>query len=456
MDIVSYLLGKQSGGSTPTGEVEITQNGVHNVSGYATANVQVPQPTGTINITTNGTHDVTNYASANVSVESAKIESKDVDFIDYDGTIVYSYTKAEFLALTEMPANPSHTGLTSQGWNWTLQDAKTYVTNYGQHVIGQMYVTDDGKTRLYVELLENALEPTVGLGVNGSVTIDWGDGNTSTVTGSSLDTRVDTSHAYSSAGKYIIKVYTNNVSTTYKILVGNSTGSALIWDGVASGSNSNSMYHSALKKIEIGNNVSIGTTSFNYLTNLETITIPYEITSLPMNVFDYCYGIKCLIIPSQVTDKFGMVAPYSLQHISFSAGTIGTGIGTPNTLKKICVPPSSTSAPSCNTFSVLESITIPSGVTSINKNGFSSCYSLRKINLPNTITSIGQSAFSNCNSVAIYDFSNFNSIPSLATNVFYNNASKMKIIVPDALYNDWIVTDNWSSWASYIVKASEA
>ena len=49
--------------------------------------------------------------------------ASDVVFIDYDGTIVDSKTKAEINAMTsdsDLPANPTHTGLTSQGWNWTV------------------------------------------------------------------------------------------------------------------------------------------------------------------------------------------------------------------------------------------------------------------------------------------------------------------------------------------------
>ena len=52
---------------------------------------------------------------------------KDVDFIDFDGRLLYSYTAQEFLALEEMPANPSYPGLIAQGWNWTLTDAQDFV-----------------------------------------------------------------------------------------------------------------------------------------------------------------------------------------------------------------------------------------------------------------------------------------------------------------------------------------
>lgn len=65
-----------------------------------------------------------------------KTEVNDVNFIDCDGTIVYAYTAAEFANLTEMPANPTHGGLTSQGWNWTLAKAQAYVAKYGNLWIG--------------------------------------------------------------------------------------------------------------------------------------------------------------------------------------------------------------------------------------------------------------------------------------------------------------------------------
>lgn len=72
-----YVIG-QSGGWTkyfsPVGTLAITENGTHDVSGYASAEVHVPvpegyvQPSGTKAITANGTHDVSGFAQAQVAV----------------------------------------------------------------------------------------------------------------------------------------------------------------------------------------------------------------------------------------------------------------------------------------------------------------------------------------------------------------------------------------------------
>jgi hypothetical protein len=47
------------------------------------------------------------------------------------------------------------------------------------------------------------------------------------------------------------------------------------------------------------------------------------------------------------------------------------------------------------------------------------------------------------------------SVPALGgASVFSNVPSDAKIIVPDALYDEWIAATNWSTHASKIVKAS--
>ena len=83
-------------------------------------------------------------------------DEPDVIFYDYDGTVITQYSSAHFAALTELPPNPTHDGLTAKGWNWTLSDAKAYVAEYGKLNIGQMYVPTDGKTKIYITIPDNA------------------------------------------------------------------------------------------------------------------------------------------------------------------------------------------------------------------------------------------------------------------------------------------------------------
>ena len=164
MDTLSYLMGKKSG-SGPSGTIidslSVISNG-HYVApaghAYNPVSVNVPQPSGDILITDNGLNiDIARYATATVQGGSViSLPKKDVNFFDYDGTVIAAYTAAEFANLSVMPNNPSHDGLTAQGWNWSLADAKTYVMTYGALDIGQMYITSDGKTRFYITIPSNA------------------------------------------------------------------------------------------------------------------------------------------------------------------------------------------------------------------------------------------------------------------------------------------------------------
>ena len=133
----------------------------------------------------------------------------DVTFVDYDGTVLYTYSADEFMELTEMPANPSHTGLVAQGWNWTLVGAKEYVGENGCLCIGQNYTTDTGDTRIYVSIPEYLLDCEMNIGlytsVTGGVIIDWGDGYT-TITSGNANVFKNYTHLYETAGNYVIEL----------------------------------------------------------------------------------------------------------------------------------------------------------------------------------------------------------------------------------------------------------
>lgn len=66
------------------------------------------------------------------------------------------------------------------------------------------------------------------------------------------------------------------------------------------------------------------------------------------------------------------------------------------------------------------------------------------------------SAFSGCTHLELVDFSQATAVPALSNiSTFSNTNNTFKIVVPDALYNDWIAASNWSTYASQIVKASD-
>ena len=364
------------------------------------------------------------------------VQSKNVNFIDYDGTVLHSYTVAEAAALTALPPLPSHDGLICQGWNWSLANIKAL----GRAVtVGAMYITDDGKTRIYIHLEEGRTSPMLGCCPNGTVTVDWGDGTEpDTLTGTSVSTvKWTPTHEYSAAGDYVIKLSVSgsvsfagiNSSNQYSYLLRYSSGADL----------RNQVYQSALQKVEIGDGVtSIGVFAFTYCSSLSSITIPGSITSIGVFAFAYCYTLSSITIPNSVTSigNNAFYNCYSLSSITIPDGVTSidsNAFARCSSLSSITIPGSVTSIGNSafQTCSSLSSITIPDGVTSISSNAFNSCYSLSSITIPNSVTSIGNGAFNSCYSLSSITIPN--SVTSMGSYVFYFCYSLSSITIPDGV-----------------------
>ena len=264
---------------------------------------------------------------------------------------------------------------------------KTQVTAMGACDIGQMYVTDDGKTRIYCRFEEGRLSPYLGICPKGTVTVDWGDGSaTDTLTGTSLTTVKSVQHIYASAGDYMITL-TASSGTTFAFY-GSSNYYSYILRKATDATNSkvpSHIYRNAIQKIELGSGItSLGQYAFQNCYSLYSITIPSTVTTISTYAFYYCYSLSSITIPSTITSISNGAFYYCSSLSSITIPSTVTSIG--NDAFQNC--------------SSLSSIAIPSTVTSISGNIFYYCYSLSSITIPSTITSIGQSAFYNCYSLS--------------------------------------------------------
>lgn len=213
----------------------------------------------------------------------------DITFYDYDGTIITSWTLEELATKTALPDYPSHEGLTCQGWNWSLADLKA--TNRKMNV-GAMYITDDGKTRIYIHLEEGRTSPMLGVCPNGTVTVDWGDGTAhDTLTGTSTSTiKWTPTHNYAAPGDYVIKLTVSGTMGFYGVTTSNQYSAILRYSSGAD--QRNHVYQNSVKRVEIGDGVtSIGNHVFRNCSSLASVTIPDSVTSIGTSAFQNCGGV---------------------------------------------------------------------------------------------------------------------------------------------------------------------
>lgn len=357
---------------------------------------------------------------------TAPVSKGDVTFYDYDGTILHSYTKNEFLALSAMPKLPERQGLICQEWNWSFEDAIAYVRDYGILDVGATYITDDGKTRFYISILSKVVSEitlTFSLTTPNSLVIDWGDGKKDSISGTGDN--MNAVHKYEEVGDYVI---------AFEVVEGAVVQFKQSIFGISS------LYSNMLKKVEIGNGVtSIGKNAFDLCPSLSSIVIPQGVTSVGNQAFGRCYSLSFIVIPQGITST-----GIQIFHKCYSLSSVVM----PQSMKSI----GGSAFVYCYS---LSSVVIPQGMTIIDAGVFSECSSLSSLVIPKRVSVISASAFSNCSSLVILDFSKSTSVPMLATSSAIPSQSGLRITVPDDLYSTWIAETNWSSHASRIVKASE-
>lgn len=246
----------------------------------------------------------------------------------------------------------------------------------------------DGNTHIWISLAEGRTSPMLGVCPNGTVTVDWGDGTTPDVlTGTSTSTvKWTPNHEYAKAGDYVITLTvdgemgfggSNSLNQGSYILRQSSTGDYR-----------NYVYVNAVKKVELGNDVtSIGGSAFQYCYSLANIKIPASITSIGDYAFHTCHS--------------------------------------------------------------LANIKIPDIVTSIGTRTFQYCYSLANIKISNSVTSIGSYAFAYCYGLAKIRFEGTTPPTVSSSNAFNDIPTDFVISVPVGSLEAYKTATNYPSASTY-------
>ena len=247
--------------------------------------------------------------------ERVSVQQKDVNFYDYDGTRLYSYTVAEAAALTELPPLPTRRGLICQGWNWTLEDIQSVPMACD---VGAMYITDDGATRLYISIwseLQRNISIMFAQSVPNGTVIDWGDGSepqTDTIMSSHLR-----KHIYERTGRYTITI---TPAEGCDIQLGGGATQHPFFGSRAG--NPSAAEKAPLRRVEIGRVKEIYQAAFNSCVALEYVSMPNGVEYIGNNTFLHCNSMMYIVIPRSVTRMTGtnLTYAYTMQGVSIPNG----------------------------------------------------------------------------------------------------------------------------------------
>ena len=193
--------------------------------------------------------------------------------------------------------------------------------------------------------------------------------------------------------------------------------------------------------------------------NATDLVVPSGFTQLGEHFFHACNKlVSCIIEPGIST-----IATHS-----FYGCTALTNLVIPNTVTTVngylcygCTALTSIELPDSITIlgtnafrgcTVLTDVKLPANLLELNNYTFMGCSSLTSVKIPSKVTQVGSHVFYDCTALQEADFSELTAVPKLTNiNAFNNVPTTCTIKVPKALYNEWIATTNWSTFADRIV-----
>lgn len=356
----------------------------------------------------------TGGGSAPVVVEEP--EEKAVNFYDYDGRRLFSYTAEEAAALTELPTPPGHAGLVFQEWNYTLDEVKE---NADAADIGALYITDDGATRIHIKIPYDGFELTFRFYPysNGTVELNWGDDSAAERPNNIPE---GIKHTYAKAGRYVISLMPDNGK---KFALGSSQG-----DSVIIGS------RAIISEVNCGNGVDSLRGAFSSLySSIGSISLCNGIKTIGDSTFSYCENLKFISFPHNVAIPLSCLSNSTISNVSHSPRV--TAI-------------SSKAFYSCYN---LRRVIVGCGVSEVESQVFNFDYSLLSIVFKGNISWIKSGAFQYCKSLKQISFTKCKQIPTLASaSALDGTPSDLEILVPAALADEWKAATNWTKYANNI------
>lgn len=390
-------------GVFPEGELEITDNGIHDVTNYASVSVDIEKgifPDGELEITRNGVHDVTNYASVSVDVpvEGGKLASV------VDGSV--TKITAEDLAGATKILEYKFRGCT----NLTSVVIPDSVTSIDSHAFyectGLINVTIPNTIVTIPRYIFSGCSSLTNITIPDSVTtID-----TNSFNGCASLPSISIPDSVTTIGSSAFMNCENLASVT----IGNGVTKI---DNYAFGG-----CHGLTSMVIPGNVTNIGSYVFQRCSNLESATLCEGVTGIGGYMFAECGKLTNVTIPNTVT----------------SIGTYAFFVCTS-----------------------LTSVTIPDSVKSIGSYAFKSCIGLTSAIIGNGVTKIDVQAFSGDTKLEYIDLTSYGAgktFPTLAnTNVFTNcgtstTSGTFEIRVLAGRKDELAGMSNWSTYADNIVE----